>query len=59
MDWMKIGGAILLGAMLVYLFPRARHMLGSSPEGSSDDWKSFAFLILGVALFVFLLTKLV
>jgi len=57
--WMKIGSAILLGAMLVYLFPRAKQMLRESPEGSSDDWRSFIILILAVGLFVWLLTKLV
>lgn len=57
--WMKIGSAILLGAMLVYLFPRAKQMLQQSPEGSSDDWRSFIVLIVAVGLFVWLLTKLV
>lgn len=57
--WMKIGSAILLGAMLVYLFPRAKQMLQQSPEGSSNDWRTFIILIAVVGLFVWLLTKLV
>jgi len=57
--WMKIGSAILIGAMLIYLFPRAKQMLQQSPEGSSDDWRTFTILIVIVGLFVLLLTKLV
>lgn len=59
MDWMKIGSAILLGAMLIFLWPRAKHMIANSPKGSSDDWRNFALLIVAVAFFIYLLTKLV
>lgn len=57
--WYKIGSAILLVAMIVILWPQARNMLHNSPKGSSDDWRTFIYLILGVGLFVYLLTKLV
>jgi len=57
--WLKIGSAILILAMIAVLWPRARDMLQNSPKGSSDDWRTFIFLILGVGLFVYLLTKLV
>jgi hypothetical protein len=59
MDWMKLGSALLLGAMLVYLWPRAKHMLANSPKGSSDDWRTFALLIVGLAVFVYVLTRIV
>jgi hypothetical protein len=57
--WLKIGSAILLLSMIVIMWPQARNMLQNSPKGSSDDWRTFIYLALGVGLFVFLLTKLV
>ena len=35
MDWMAIGGAIVLGAMFFFLLPRAKEMLKNSPEASN------------------------
>jgi hypothetical protein len=55
MDWMKIGTALLLGAMVVMLFPRAKQMMSESPKGSSSDWKSALIPILFVIGFVALL----
>ena len=57
--WLKIGSAVLILAMIAVMWPRARDMLHNSPKGSSDDWRTFVYLILGVGLFVYLLTKLV
>lgn len=59
MDWMKIGSAILLGAMLIFMWPRAKHMIENSPKGSSNDWLGFAMVIAAIALFVYLLTLMV
>lgn len=53
--WMKIGSAILLGGMLLYLWPRARVMIKESPKGSAAEWKSALIPLLLVALFVVLL----
>lgn len=57
--WMKIGSAVLLGAMLIYLWPRAKYMLNNSPKGESEDWRIFIILIAAIGLFIWLLTKLV
>jgi len=57
--WMKIGSAVLLGAMVIFLFPRAKHMLENSPKAESGDWQIFIILIAAVGLFVWLLIKLV
>ena len=57
--WMKIGSAVLLGAMLVVIFPRARQMLKESPKGSLNDWMGFLFPIGLVVLLVLLLMALV
>jgi len=55
MDWIKILSAVFLVVMLVYLWPRAKHMLKHSPKASSDDWKSLILPIGGLVLFVVLL----
>ena len=59
MDWMKIGSALLIGLMLVVLFPRAKQMLKESPKGSSADWRAFLIPIALVAGFVVLLIMIV
>lgn len=59
MDWMQIGSAVLIGAMLIYLLPRAKQMLKESPKGTSDDWKAFLIPIALVAGFVVLLVWMV
>lgn len=53
--WMKIGSAMLLGGMLLYLWPRARVMIKESPKGSAAEWKSALIPLLLVVLFVVLL----
>ena len=57
--WMKIGSAVLLGAMLIVLWPRAKHMLENTPKGSGEDWTTFLVLIAAVGLFILLLINLV
>ena len=59
MDWTKWVTAGLLLMMIIYLFPRAKHMLQNSPKGSSQDWMGFALVIGGVALFLVFLIMLV
>ncbi len=59
MDWMKIGSALLLIAMIAVIFPRARYMLSNSPKAEKGDWTSAALPILAVIGFVLLLTMLV
>ncbi len=59
MDWLKLGSALVLGLMLVVLFPRAKQMLTQSPKGSGDDWRAFLIPIALVAGFVVLLITIV
>jgi len=59
MDWMKIGWAILLVAMIAMIWPRARQMLRDSPEASSRQWMTALIPIGLVALFIVLLVALV
>jgi hypothetical protein len=53
--WMKIGSALLLGTMLLILWPRAKVMIKESPKGSADEWKSALIPLLLVAAFIVLL----
>ncbi len=59
MDWMKIGSALLLGAMVVMIWPRAKVMITQSPKGSASDWKAALFPIVMVVLFVLFLISIV
>ncbi|MDH5181243.1 MAG: hypothetical protein OEZ39_10365 [Gammaproteobacteria bacterium] len=51
--------AVLMGGMLVFIFPRMRDAVKNAPKGSTDDWKAAIIPILGVILFVILLIKIV
>lgn len=53
--WMKIGSAVLIGAMILFIWPRAKHMLKHSPKATSDDWRGVLIPIALVVLFVVLL----
>lgn len=59
MDWMKIGWALLLGAMVLVLLPRVKHMVKESPKGSADDWRAAIIPLLMVVGFVVLLIMMV
>jgi hypothetical protein len=59
MEWSKWITAGLLLMMVIYIFPRARHMLKASPKGSSHDWMGFVMIIVVIALFIVLLTTMV
>ena len=51
MDWVKIGSALFLVAMMVFIFPRMRHAAKNAPKGTSSDWMSFVLIIAAVAGF--------
>jgi hypothetical protein len=53
--WLKIGSALLLGAMLVVAWPRARIMMSEGRKGSAAEWKSVLIPLLVVVCFVVLL----
>lgn len=59
MDWVKIGSALFLAAMLIFLFPRAKHAIENSPKGSARDWMGFVLPMAGVVLFIIVLIALV
>lgn len=55
MDWMKIASALAIIAMLVFLLPRARHMLKNSPKAGAGDWNAVLLPLALVVGFVILL----
>ncbi|MGR8948937.1 MAG: hypothetical protein ACU84Q_12885 [Gammaproteobacteria bacterium] len=59
MDWLKIGSAVLLVAMIIYIWPSAKHMVQNSPKAEGGDWQSAILALLAVAGFVALLIYLV
>ncbi len=59
MDWLKIGSALFLLAMIIFLFPRAKHVIENSPKGSMQDWMGYIVPMAAVILFVIMLIALV
>ena len=59
MDWMQIGAALLIGAILVFLAPRLPAILRATPKASSRQWLAAIIPIALVGAFVFVLMKLV
>ncbi len=55
---MKIGSAVLLIAMLVFLIPRARQAHAETPKAEKGDWQSAIIPIIIVLAFVALLMSL-
>jgi hypothetical protein len=59
MDWIQIGSALMLVAMLFMIFPRAKAAIKQSPKGTNSDWMGFIVPMAAVILFIFLLITLV
>ena len=57
--WMKIGSALLIGAMLVFLLPRAKQMMQNSPKAGEGDWKAVLIPLLLLVLFILFLITIV
>ncbi len=59
MDWMKIGSALLLLMMIIFLWPRAKQMLAESAKAEERDWGGVILPIAAVIGFVILLMAIV
>lgn len=59
MDWTKIIWALLLGAMILFLWPRAKDMLKNSPKAEKGDWQAVVLPMAFVIGFVILLIMMV
>lgn len=56
--WIKIAMAVVLGIIVIRLWPVAGHMLKHGPKGTADDWRSALIPIALVIGFVGLLIML-
>ncbi len=59
MDWMKILSAVLIVGFIIYLWPRAKHLMQNSPKAQAGDWSAALLPIGFVVLFVIVLIMLV
>ena len=59
MDWLKIGSAVFLIAMIVFLWPRMKHAVANSPKGTMQDWMGYIVPLAAVIGFVLLLIQMV
>jgi len=59
MDWLKIGSAVFMLMMVIYLFPRAKQAIENSPKASASEWMGYVIPMAVVALFIVLLIALV
>lgn len=59
MDWLKIGSAVFLIAMIVFMWPRMKHAVANSPKGTMQDWMGYIVPLAAVIGFVFLLIQMV
>lgn len=59
MSALEIGSLIFLVAMLLFLLPRMKSAIQNSRKGSSAEWLNVAMIFAAVAIFVFILVKLV
>jgi hypothetical protein len=59
MDWMKIGYALLLGMMILFLWPRTKQILRETRKAEPGEWMGAILPILAVIGFVILLVMMV
>ena len=59
MDWIQIGSALFLVAMIAFIFPRMRQAVKHAPKGTSQDWMSFIIPLVAVIGFIILLVQMV
>ncbi len=59
MDWIQIGSALGILAMIVFLFPRVKQAVKHSPKGTSSDWMGFLIPLAAVIGFIILLINMV
>ncbi len=55
--WMKIAYAVALGAMVVFLLPRAKHMIKNSRKAEAGEWRGVIIPLLLVLLFIVFLIQ--
>jgi hypothetical protein len=59
MDWMKIGSALLIIAMIIWIWPNAKRMMAESRKPEAGEWGGVLLPLAAVAGFVVLLIMMV
>ena len=59
MSGLDIGYALLVVALIIFIFPAAKYWLKNSPKAEKGDWTSFLFPIACVIAFVGFLMMMV
>ena len=59
MDWIQIGSALFLVAMIAFIFPSMRRAVKHAPKGTSQDWMGFIIPLAAVIGFIILLIQMV
>ncbi|VAW71370.1 hypothetical protein MNBD_GAMMA10-329 [hydrothermal vent metagenome] len=59
MNWLAIGSAVFLIAMIIFIFPNMKKAVANSPKGNMSDWMGFIIPLAAVIGFVVLLVKMV
>lgn len=57
--WLKLSIAIVMGIMIIRMWPAANHWLKHGPKGSNKEWLNLALILAGVVGFVILLILMV
>ncbi|MET0116445.1 MAG: hypothetical protein ABW090_03390 [Sedimenticola sp.] len=57
--WLQIGTAVVIGLMLFFLYPTAKHWMQNSPKAQEGDWAAVILPLTLVVGFVILLIMLV
>jgi hypothetical protein len=57
--WFKIGWAVVLGAMVLYLWPRAKAAMTNTPKAGEGDWGAVLIPVAMVVLFIMFLIYIV
>jgi len=58
MSWMAIGSAVLIIAMMIFIFPRLKESVKHSPKGTMNDWMGFIIPLAAVIGFIILLINM-
>ena len=59
MSGLEIGYALLIVALIIFIFPAAKYWLKNSPKAEKGDWQAFLFPISMVIAFVAVLMIIV
>ena len=57
--WLQIAAALVLGMMLFFLYPTAKHWLKHGPKAEKGDWSAALLPLFLVVGFVILLVMMV